>query len=72
MEQENFSGELSLSGPFALMSADASRQIAARAAALDLPARRFSPLSNPRVVGIDVSEVGAEQDNDGDNDADEG
>jgi len=71
MEQANLSGELSLSGPFALMSADASRQIAARAAALDLPARRFSPLSSPRVVGVDSSASVPEQDIDGDNDADE-
>ncbi len=71
MEQANLAGDLSLTGPFALMSADASRQIAARAAALDLPARRFSPLSNPRVVGIDVSASGTEQDLDNDNDADE-
>ena len=37
--------------PFALMHPDAARQIVARAAALDLPSRRCSPLSNPRLGG---------------------
>jgi hypothetical protein len=43
--------EATMNSPFALMHPDAARRIAARAAALDLPSRRCSPLSNPRLGG---------------------
>jgi hypothetical protein len=42
--------------PFALMHPDAARQIVQRAAALDLPSRRCSPLSNPRLGGSPLEE----------------
>lgn len=42
--------------PFALMNPDAAKQIVARAAALDLPSRRCSPLSNPRLGGSPIDE----------------
>lgn len=40
-----------LHSPFALMNPDTARTIVARAAALELPSRRCSPLSNPRLGG---------------------
>lgn len=42
--------------PFALMHPEAARQIVQRAAALDLPSRRCSPLSNPRLGGSPLEE----------------
>ena len=42
---------VTMHSPFALMHPDAARRIAAKAAALDLPSRRCSPLSNPRLGG---------------------
>lgn len=48
--------EASLGSPFALMHPDAARRIVERAAALDLPSRRCSPLSNPRLGGSPMDE----------------
>ncbi len=45
------SNEPPLGSPFALMFPDAARQIAKRAAALDLPTRQCSPLSMQRAPG---------------------
>jgi hypothetical protein len=45
-----------MSSPFALMNPDAARRIVERAAALDLPSRRCSPLSNPRLGGSPIEE----------------
>jgi len=42
---------VTMHSPFALMHPDAARKIVARAAALVLPSRRCSPLSNPRMGG---------------------
>jgi len=42
--------------PFALMHPEAARKIVARAAALELPSRRCSPLSNPRMGGSSLEE----------------
>lgn len=53
--------EATMHSPFALMHPDAARQIVARAAALDLPSRRCSPLSNPRLGGSPMDdEAGGE------------
>jgi hypothetical protein len=51
-----------LRSPFALMNPEVARTIAARAAALDLPCRRCSPLSNPRLGGapLDAEDESAE------------
>jgi hypothetical protein len=43
--------EATMHSPFALMHPDSARRIVAKAAALDLPSRRCSPLSNPRLGG---------------------
>lgn len=51
--------EETLSSPFALLLPEAARRIAERAAKLDLPSRRCSPLSNPRLGGAPL-EVEAE------------
>lgn len=51
--------ETSLGSPFALMNPDAARRIVERAAALDLPSRRCSPLSNPRLGGSPLDEEAA-------------
>jgi hypothetical protein len=40
-----------LSSPFALMLPEAARCIAERASKLNLPTRKCSPLSNPRLGG---------------------
>jgi len=48
--------EVTMRSPFALMHPDSARQIVARAAALDLPSRRCSPLSNPRMGGSPMDE----------------
>jgi hypothetical protein len=45
--------------PFALMHPESARKIVARAAALDLPSRRCSPLSNPRLGGSPLEEEAA-------------
>lgn len=45
-----------LTSPFALMHPDTARSILARAAALQLPSRRCSPLSNPRLGGAPMEE----------------
>jgi hypothetical protein len=42
---------VTMHSPFALMHPDAARRIVAKAAALELPSRRCSPLSNPRLGG---------------------
>jgi hypothetical protein len=42
---------VTMHSPFALMHPDAARKIVARASALDLPSRKCSPLSNPRLGG---------------------
>jgi hypothetical protein len=44
------------------MNPEVARTIAARAAALDLPCRRCSPLSNPRLGGapLDAEDESAE------------
>ena len=47
--------------PFALMHPEAARKIVERAAALELPSRRCSPLSNPRLGGSPMDdEAGGE------------
>lgn len=46
--------EVPLRSPFALMLPELAQIIAERAARLDLPARRCSPLSNPRLPGAQV------------------
>lgn len=52
---------VTLRSPFALMHPDVAREIAERAAALELPSRRCSPLSNPRLGGSPLeAEDGAE------------
>jgi hypothetical protein len=43
--------EVPIRSPFALMLPELAQVIAERAAKLDLPARRCSPLSNPRLPG---------------------
>jgi hypothetical protein len=48
---ETIEEPVTLRSPFALMHPDAAREIAERAAALELPSRRCSPLSNPRIGG---------------------
>ena len=48
--------QVTVHSPFALMHPDAARQIVERAAALDLPSRRCSPLSNPRMGGCSLEE----------------
>ena len=48
--------EVTMQSPFALMHPDSARQIVARAAALELPSRRCSPLSNPRLGGSPMEE----------------
>jgi hypothetical protein len=48
--------EVAVHSPFALMHPDAARRIVERAAALDLPSRRCSPLSNPRLGGSPLEE----------------
>lgn len=53
---ESLTDELLLASPFALMLPEARRQIAKRAAALDLPTRRFSPLSMQRPPGAPPDE----------------
>ncbi len=50
------SDDASIGSPFALMNPDAARRIVERAAALDLPSRRCSPLSNPRLGGSPIEE----------------
>jgi len=47
---------MTMHSPFALMHPDAARKIVARAAALELPSRRCSPLSNPRLGGSPMDE----------------
>jgi aryl-alcohol dehydrogenase-like predicted oxidoreductase len=53
---------VALQSPFALMHPDAAREIVMRAAALELPSRRCSPLSNPRLGGspLDAEDGDAE------------
>jgi hypothetical protein len=53
---DTLTDELPLGSPFALMFPEARRQIAKRAAALDLPTRRFSPLSMQRATGAPADE----------------
>lgn len=48
--------ESAICSPFALMHPDAAKRIVERAAALDLPSRRCSPLSNPRLGGTPMDE----------------
>jgi hypothetical protein len=48
---EDAEDAVTMHSPFALMHPDAARRIVARAAALQLPSRRCSPLSNPRLGG---------------------
>jgi hypothetical protein len=48
--------EAAICSPFALMHPDAAKRIVERAAALDLPSRRCSPLSNPRLGGSPMDE----------------
>lgn len=43
--------EIPLASPFALMSSETAKAIIQRAAALDLPSRRCSPLSVQRTPG---------------------
>jgi len=50
---------VSMHSPFALMHPDAARQIVKRAAALELPSRRCSPLSNPRMGGSPIEDEAA-------------
>jgi hypothetical protein len=50
---------VTMRSPFALMHPDSARQIVERAAALDLPSRRCSPLSNPRLGGSPLEEEAA-------------
>ena len=47
---------VTMHSPFALMHPEAARKIVARAAALELPSRRCSPLSNPRMGGSPMEE----------------
>jgi len=51
--------EVTMHSPFALMHPDAARQIVKRAAALELPSRRCSPLSNPRLGGSPLEDEAA-------------
>ena len=53
---ENADEAVTMHSPFALMHPDAARRIVARAAALELPSRRCSPLSNPRLGGSPMDE----------------
>ena len=50
---------VTMHSPFALMHPDAARQIVKRAAALELPSRRCSPLSNPRLGGSPMEDEAA-------------
>lgn len=43
--------EVQIHSPFALMVPEVAQLIAQRAAKIDLPVRRCSPLSNPRLPG---------------------
>ncbi len=52
--------QLALASPFALMLPETARLILARAAALKLPSRRCSPLSNPRLGGAPMEAEVAE------------
>ncbi|MCS6945091.1 MAG: hypothetical protein RMK97_06725 [Sutterellaceae bacterium] len=51
-----------MTSPFALMQPEMVRVILARAAALELPTRRCSPLSNPRLGGAPIEEEEAQAD----------
>jgi hypothetical protein len=58
------SNEPPLGSPFALMFPDAARQIAKRAAALDLPTRQCSPLSMQRAPGAPGARASDDDDED--------
>lgn len=53
---EAVNAEVPIRSPFALMLPELAQVIAERAARLDLPARRCSPLSNPRLPGATESD----------------
>lgn len=59
---ETNSNEPPLGSPFALMFPGTARQIAKRAAALDLPTRQCSPLSMQRTPGARVSDDDDDED----------